>query len=154
MYANVDEDDVDMNKDGEHFVGNQDNIDFINNSNISVDENFYREFENASGNLDEPVDDYLDWIDHRDLQPENYLVFDTQRDKIEFDEFDNVKARAKKFRSKCFLYEKGSKDSFYNAVLYAIVFKLSYTKHFITDENEIEKIIGKETFHCFKKIKH
>ena len=71
MNADVDED---MNGDDKQIVGNQDNIDFIDNSNISVDEDFYREFANVSKNLDELVDDYLDWIDQRDLQPENYLA--------------------------------------------------------------------------------
>ena len=85
MNADVDEDNVDMNGGDKQIVGNQDNIDFIDNSNISVDENFYREFANVSKNLDELVDDYLDWIDQRDLQPENYLAYDKPRGEIEFD---------------------------------------------------------------------
>ena len=36
---------------------------------------------------------------------------------------------------------------------YALVFKIGKTKEFITDENMIEKMIGKELFDSLKKIK-
>ena len=62
MYADVDEDGCDLNEDDEQLASNKDGTIFIDESNISVDENFYREFENVDRNLDEPVDDYLDWL--------------------------------------------------------------------------------------------
>ena len=62
MYADVDEDGCDLNEDDEQLASNKDDTIFIDESNISVDENFYREFENVDRNLDEPVDDYLDWL--------------------------------------------------------------------------------------------
>ena len=48
-------------------------------------------------------------------------------------------------------YQKGSKVSFYNAVLYALVFKVSQNIDFITDENEIEKAIVGDTYQKLKK---
>ena len=89
-------------------------------------------------------------LDNRDSQPENYTAFDTKE--IEFDEFENVNNRIEKFKSVCFSSEKGSKDSFYNAILYAIDFKLGETQNFVTDGNDIEKIVGKENFDSLKKI--
>ena len=72
---------------------------------------------------------------------------------IEFEQFDNVKARAEKFRSKCLSFERRSKDSFYNVILYAVVFKMNGKKEFVTDENKVEEIIGKDTFDLLKKLK-
>ena len=51
MYADVDEDGCDLNEDDKQLVGNKDDTNFIDDSNISVDENFYKEFENVDRNL-------------------------------------------------------------------------------------------------------
>ena len=44
------------------------------------------------------------------------------------------------------IYHKGLKDSFYNAALYAVIFKMCKKFDFITNENEIGKTIGVDTF--------
>lgn len=49
--------------------------------------------------------------------------------------------------------QKGSKDSFYNAVLYALVFKMSKKIDFVTDGNKIDKTLGSDTCQKFEKIK-
>ena len=88
-------------------------------------------------------------VDKRDLQPENYLSHDQDRNEIEFDEIDDVEARKKKFRSKMLIYQKGSKDSFCNAVLYAVVFKMTRKFDFVTDESKVEATIGADTYKKF-----
>ena len=65
LYANFGEDDDDMTEKDESTVGKSDS-NFIDDSNISADENFYRAFENVDRDLEEPVDNYLDWLDQRD----------------------------------------------------------------------------------------
>ena len=88
--------------DGEHQdAGSQEGNNFIDNSIISADENFYRAFENVDRNLDELTDDHLDWLlENGDSQPENYTAFEIKE--IEFDVFENVKNRIEKFKSVCF----------------------------------------------------
>ena len=65
LYANFGEDDDDMTEKDESTVGKSDS-NFIDDSNISADESFYRAFENVDRDLEEPVDNYLDWLDQRD----------------------------------------------------------------------------------------
>ena len=137
VYADVDGDDDD-NLTEDDLVSNQGDESFIDDSNISVGGDFYGGFENVDRNLNEPIDDYEDWLDQQDLHPENDLLYEVPRDSIEFDVFENVKARAGKFKSKCLTFKKGSNDSFYNAILYAVVFKISGKKDFFTDKNKIE----------------
>ena len=38
-------------------------------------------------------------------------------------------------------------------ILYAVVFKMNGKKEFVTDENKVEEIIGKDTFDLLKKLK-
>ena len=78
-----------------------------------------------------------------------WTIGQTNFDKVEFDEFNNVKERADKFRSKCLTIEKVSKDSFYNTVLLALIFKIGNKRGFLIDEN----VIGKKRFDSLKKIK-
>ena len=99
VYADVDGDDDD-NLTENDLVSNQGDESFIDDSNISVGRDFYGGFENVDRNLNEPIDDYEDWLDQQDLHPENDLLHEVPRDSIEFDEFENVKARAGKFKSK------------------------------------------------------
>ena len=47
------------------------------------------------------------------------------------------------------IYHKGLKDSFYNAVLLDVIFKMYKKFDFITNENEIGKTIGAGTFQKF-----
>ena len=48
------------------------------------------------------------------------------------------------------IYQKGSKNPFYNAVLYALVFKMSKKLNFIINESKIEEAIGTD---MYKKLK-
>ena len=49
------------------------------------------------------------------------------------------------------IYQKGSRVSFYNALLYAVFFKMSKKFSFVTDENKIENAIGTGTYQKLKK---
>ena len=49
------------------------------------------------------------------------------------------------------IYQKGSKVSFYNALLYTVFFKMSKKFSFVTDENKIENAIGTGTYQKLKK---
>ena len=95
---------------------------------MSVDRKFYRQSANVDRDLNEPVDDWQDWLDTRETQVENYITHPTNLDNVKFDEFPNVKARVDKFRLNCFTVKKGSKDSFCNAVLQTLVFKIFLKK--------------------------
>lgn len=49
------------------------------------------------------------------------------------------------------IYQKGSKVSFYNALLYTVFFKMSKKFSFVTDENKIENAIGTGTYQKLKE---
>ena len=87
--------------------------------------NFYRKFQNQSQKISDALNDRSDdncKLDIRDLQPEMY--WEINRNHIQFDEFEShEKATKKIFKSLC-LFEHDLKDSFYNAILYGLVFKL------------------------------
>ena len=51
------------------------------------------------------------------------------------------------------IYQKVSKDPFYNAVLCALVLKMSKKFDFVTDESKIKATIGTDTYKKFKKNK-
>ena len=143
----IDDDDneqVLVSKDGYKFIYDSEQID-------DNDVDFYREFENVIRNLNEPINDHEDWLDKRDFQPENYPSNHLDRNETKFDEFDYVKARNKKFRSKILIYQKCPKDLFFIAVLSAFIFKISKKFDFVTNESKIEATIGTDTHKNFKK---
>lgn len=78
------------------------------------------------------------------------MSHDKDRNDTEFDQFDNLETRHKKFMSKMLIYQKGSRDSFYNVVLYALVFKMSKKFDSVTNEGKIEGVIGIDTYKKFK----
>ena len=155
LYADVDNDiDID-DDDGSQVLVSKNDYTLIDDSEQinGNDADFFRGFENVTRNLNEPINDHEHWIDKRDHQPENYLSHEKDKNEMKFDEFYNVEARNKKFTSKMLIYQKGSKDSFYNGVLYAFAFKMSKKSDFVTDESKIEAIIGTDTYKKSKKNK-
>ena len=128
MYDEVDNHiDIHDDTDDEQVSVSKDNYRFIDDSEQRNGNNvdFFRGFKNATRKLIEAMDDHGGWLDQRYLQTEIYFSQDKDKNEIEFDEFNNFETRNKKFRSKMTMCQKGSKYSFYNAVLYALVFKTS-----------------------------
>ena len=58
--------------------------------------------------------------------------------------------QAEKFLKSLCSFEADSKDSFYNAILYGLIFKLSPNKEKI-GRNIVEQILGKNFFNDFQK---
>ena len=81
-------------------------------------------------------------LDIQDLQPEMYWKID--RSFVEFDEFDGYEKVAEKFKKSLCTFQTDSKDSFYNAVIYGLIVKLSENKE--ANRNIVEQILGKEFF--------
>ena len=81
-------------------------------------------------------------LDIQDLQPEMYWKID--RSFVEFDEFDGYEKVAEKFKNSLCTFETDSKDSFYNAIIYGLIVKLSENKE--VNRNIVEQILGKEFF--------
>ena len=152
LYGDV-HNDIDIDEDDDNNVLiSRDNFTFIDNSEQINGNNvhFYRGYEDATKDLNEPTNDHEFWLNKRDLQHENYLSHDKDRNDTEFNQFDNLEARHKKFMSKMLIYQKGSRDSFYNVVLYALVFKMSKKFDSVTNEGKIEGVIGIDTYKKFK----
>lgn len=86
-----------------------------------------------------------------DSDPENFYQGQFEEELIH-DKFNHFKKKIKKFRNELCFSERQSKDLFYIAVLYGLIFKLS-EKKIITDESAIEKCVGEETFKKLKYLK-
>lgn len=74
--------DIDMDNDDDDQVSvSKDDYTFINDSEHinGNSENFYRGFENATRDLDEPINNHEDWLNKRGRQPENYLSHMTKK---------------------------------------------------------------------------
>ena len=98
LYAEVHDDGEKMSDNEYYFEGSIAHKKFIDDSNILEDASFHRSFENVSRNLDEPVNDYFDWLIDKNSQPENYTA-SNELNEIEFDELENEKARIDMFKS-------------------------------------------------------
>ena len=61
-----------------------------------------------------------------------------------------IKKWQKNFLKSLCSFESDSKDSFYNAILYGLIFKLSPNKEKI-GRNIVEQILGKKFFNDFQK---
>ena len=70
---NDDDDQVSVSKDDYTFIHDSEHI----NGNSG---NFYRGFENATRDLDEPINNHEDWLNKRGRQPENYLSHMTKKE--------------------------------------------------------------------------
>lgn len=118
-------------------------------------ENYYLIFRNVKKNPEEAAQDQgLAVLDEIDDEPEKYSYeYEVDKNEIDYDIFTNFEKRIEKFKNELTTFEKNSKDLFYNAVLYALIFKLTKRSEFITDENEIMTIIGNRYIWFFKKFK-
>lgn len=76
--------------------------------------------------------------------PEHYTSECFDKTEINYDEFDGFEKKIDYFKKDLKMFEGQSKYSFYNAILYATIFKLNEKKTFIQYQNEIETILGKD----------
>ena len=62
-------------------------------------------------------------LDVRDLEPE--IFYHIKREFVEFDEFDGYQKCANKLKKKFCSFQGDLKDSFFDAILYGLLFKFS-----------------------------
>ena len=106
--------------------------------------NFYRKFQNQPHEISDALNDRSEdncKLNIRDLQPEMY--WEIYRDCTQFDEFEDYKNVTKRFKKILCSFERDSKDSFYNAILYGLVRKLLQNKEKKVHKNIIQQIPGK-----------
>ena len=65
-----------------------------------------------------------------DSDPENFYQGQFGEELIIYDKFNNFKKKIKKFRNEQYISERQSKDLFYIAVLYGLIFKLNGEKNY------------------------
>ena len=92
-------------------------------------------------------DDDKSKLDVRDLQPEKFNHI--KREFFEFDEFDDYQKCANKFKETLCSFQGGLKGSFFDTVLYELLFKFSEENKI--DKEKVEEILGKEFFNKLKK---
>ena len=109
--------------------------------------NLWTTLKNVEQNLREATLDQSSFFldEFEDSNPENYCYSQFDKSEIDYDIFDNFVKRIKKFKNELKIFEKNSKDLLYYAVLYALIFKLTDKKEFMTDKNKIQNIIGTDT---------
>ena len=81
------------------------------------------------------------------------MYWEIDRDHVQFDGFESCKKAVEKFKIQKItitIKNYNSKDSFYKAILYGLVYKL-FNKEKKIDKNLIKQILGKEFFDCFGK---
>ena len=83
-------------------------------------------------------------LDTHDLQPEIY--WETDRSFAEFDKFESYGKVVEEFKKRLCTYDfsNNPKDSFYNAILFGLLFKLF--KNTIKNQDTIIQTLGKESF--------
>ena len=139
--ASVSNEDANLNfsSDGEK---DNDNRSFIDDSSEVGDEepSFYRIFFNQTKDPAEAVlDDGGLHLDTRDLLPEMFSI--EERNNVEFDEFEGNGKCLEQLKKSLLSFQGDLKDSFFDAVLYGLLFKLSENSRIIS-RNDIEKILG------------
>ena len=104
----------------------QENENFIDDSNCNniQSPSFYR-FVNQSRDPVEAVeDDDGSRLGRHDLKPDMFHAI--KREQVEFDDFDDIQECANRFKkSLCSFEESNLQDSFFEAILYGLLFKLS-----------------------------
>ena len=104
----------------------QKNENFIDDSNCNniQSPSFYRFFNQSSDPVKAVEDDDGSRLDRRHLQPE---IFHTiKREKVEFDDFDDNQECANRFKKSLFSFEESNlQDSFFEAILHVLLFRLS-----------------------------
>ena len=125
---------------GCEFIDDVTEFDDQQTSNYLLKHYFIYFLKNVERDLAEvPLDQILSFLDE-DSNPENYCQPEYDRKGIEYDISDKFEKRTQKFKDELKIFEKTSKDSLYNAVLFALIFKLTERKPFVTDDEEIQSI--------------
>ena len=139
-----------------YFVENDEDKNFVDDSQEDriISLNFYRKFHNQSREIHAALNDRSNnncKLGTRDLQSEMYWEID--RGFVEFDKFDGYEKAAEKFKKSLYTFDtsSGPKDSFYNTILFGLIFKLF--KNSVINKETIEKLLGNEFFDDFQQIK-
>ena len=88
-------------------------------------------------------------IDRCELQSEMFYCIN--REHVEFDEFDDYQQCTEKFKKNLCSFQDDLKNSFFNAILYVLLFHLMENNKVCKDKTE--ETLGKKKFHKFKKKK-
>ena len=83
------------------------------------------------------------------MQPEMVII--DNRDEVEFDEFKEASKCSELSKKSPLLFHDNIKDSFFNSVLYGLLFKL--TENNRVSKDNIESALGKEFFDKLKEPK-
>ena len=90
------------------------------------------------------------FVDTKDLQPELYAV--ENRDVVIFDEFTGYEKYVTKFQKSLSSFEdSGTENSFFDAVIYGLLFKLPEGKSLAKDK--VESVLGTEFYKDFCDVK-
>ena len=151
--AEVDDGNGDLERD---FAENNEDGKFTDDSQQepSTSLSFDRRFHNQSREIRDALNGRSDdncKLDTLDLQPEMYWEID--RSFVEFEKFDGYEKTVEKFKKS--LCTSGisddPKDSFHNAILFDLVFKLS--KNSVINKDTIIQALGKKFLGNFQKEK-
>ena len=140
----------DENKDNGKVTDNfVDDGEQVNESNLR----FYRRFANQTKDprvaIYEESDDET-FLDIRDLQPELYAIED--RERVIFDEFSGYEKSVEKFKKSLSSFsDTNSENSFFDAVIYGLMFKLTEGK--IVSRDKVESILEAEFYKDFCEVK-
>ena len=113
----------------------------------------YKKFVNQTRDPGEAIYDDKDdetFVDKRDLQPEPYA--NKSRESIIFDDFLGHRKFVQKFKKSLSSFEDSkTENSFFDAVIYGLLFKLSGGKSLT--RYKVESVLGKEYYNDFCEIK-
>ena len=127
---------------------------FIDDSELKESEpSFYRNFVDQMKDpriaIYEEGDDET-FVDTRDLQTELYAV--KNRDNVIFDEFSSYGKCVHKFKKSLSSFDDSkTENSFFDAVIYGLLFKLTEEKIFTKDK--VESVLGREFYKDFCDVK-
>ena len=90
------------------------------------------------------------FLDTRDLQPELYVI--EERERVIFDEFSAYEKSVEKFKkSLSFFSDTNNENSFFDAVIYGLMFKLTEGK--IVSRNKVKSVLEAEFYKDFCEVK-
>ena len=151
----IDQQNEDLNfSDDENKGSGKVNNNFIDDSEQKESElSFYRKFVNQTKDprvaIYEESDDAT-FVDTRDLQPELYAV--ENRDVVIFDEFTDYEKYVTKFQKSLSSFEDTrTENSFFDAVIYGLLFKLLEGKSLT--KGKVKSVLGTEFYKDFCDVK-
>ena len=80
------------------------------------------------------------------------MFFSIDTEHVEFEKFDDAKKCAEKFLKSLLSQDCDIKNSFFDAILYSLLFKLSEDNKVLKES--VKDVLGEEFFHEFGKEKH